>query len=69
MEIDSVRAQESFECFGIPHPLSLEADGSLVPRPPGWNRRAWFLQDVALLGAEALPSSPVCAAVEIDRVR
>ncbi len=69
MEIDSARAQESYECFGIPLHVSVEADGTAAPTPPGWNRRAWFLHEGSLLGVEALPSSPVAAAVEIDRVR
>lgn len=69
MEIDGARAQEPFECFGIPVHVSVEADGSAAPTPPGWNRRRWFLHEAALLGVEALPSSPVCAAVEIERVR
>ncbi len=69
MAIDTALAQESFECFGVPLHVSVEADGSVAPLPPGWNRRAWFLHDAALLGIEALPSSPVTAAVEIDRVR
>ena len=68
MEIDSVQAQQPFECFGIPLQENVEEDGSAVRVPPGWNRRSWFLPDPALLGVEALPSSPVAAAVEIDRV-
>ncbi len=69
MELDSVQAQQPFECFGTPVHVNVEADGSATPMPPGWNRRSWFLPDPALLGIEALPSSPVAAAVEIDRVR
>ena len=69
MEIDSVQAQQPFECFGIPVPVDVEAEGCDARTPPGWNRRSWFLPDPALLGLEALPSSPVAAAVEIDRVR
>lgn len=69
MEIDSARAQESFECFGIPPASRADPAISSAPMPPGWNRRGWFLHEGALLGVEALPSSPVAAAVEIDRVR
>ncbi|HXS53672.1 MAG TPA: hypothetical protein VN782_14155 [Usitatibacter sp.] len=69
MEIDSARAQEPFECFGIPLATSREAELAPTPVPPGWNRRSWFLHEGALLGIEALPSSPVAAAVEVDRVR
>jgi len=69
MELDSARAQESFECFGIPLGERVEAQPSPAPTPPGWNRRGWFLHEGALLGVEALPSAPVAAAVEIDRVR
>lgn len=69
MEIDSGRMQESFECFAIPLAARAEAQILPAPAPPGWNRRRWFLHEGALLGIEALPSSPVAAAVEIDRVR
>ena len=69
MADDSARAQESFECFGVPVHVSVESDGSVAPMPPGWNRRAWFLHEGTLLGVEAQPSSPIAAAVEIEQVR
>ena len=69
MEIDSARIQESFECFGIPLHASVEADGSVAPSPPGWNRRKWLLHEAWLLGAEACPSPPLGACVEIEVVR
>jgi hypothetical protein len=69
MEIDSARDQEPFECFGIPLATRREAELPSAPTPPGWNRRGWFLHEGALLGVEALPSAPVPAAVEIDRIR
>ncbi|HET7546904.1 MAG TPA: hypothetical protein VFJ86_04005 [Usitatibacter sp.] len=69
MELDSARDQESFECFGIPLHVHVEADGSFEPQPPGWNRRKWLLPDGASLGLEALPSPPLAADIEIEVVR
>jgi len=69
MELDSARDQESFECFGIPLHVHVEADGSFASQPPGWNRRKWVLHDGASLGAEAIPSPPADAPIEIDVVR
>jgi hypothetical protein len=69
MPIHSVQAQESWECQGIPFPVNVEADGTPAPTPPGWGRRDWVLREAALLGAEAIPSPPLSAAVEIEIVR
>ncbi|HEX6634557.1 MAG TPA: hypothetical protein VF038_11355 [Usitatibacter sp.] len=66
---DTAHVQESFECFGIPQHVSVEADGSIPPSPPGWNRRNWLLHEASLLGAEAIPSPPLTASVEITVVR
>lgn len=69
MELDSALAQESFECFGIPLHVHVEADGSFTPPPAGWHRRNWLLREVASLGIEALPSPPLAASIEIEVVR
>lgn len=69
MDLDTAATVESFECFGIPQHVHVEADGSFAPQPPGWNRRHWLLYEAALLGAEATPSPPLGAAIEIDVVR
>jgi len=69
MKIDSAQAQESWECFGIDVPVTVETDGSPTPAPPGWRRRDWVMRDAALLGMEATPSLPCAAAVELDIVR
>ncbi|HSN20482.1 MAG TPA: hypothetical protein VLS49_07390 [Usitatibacter sp.] len=69
METDSALAQAPFECFGLPPHVSVEADGSIAPTPPGWNRRNWLLHDAALLGAEALPAPPLAACMELEVVR
>lgn len=69
MQIDSVQAQQPWECQGIPLPVSVEADGTPPPTPPGWGRRDWVFREAALLGAEAIPSPPLTAAVELDIVR
>ena len=69
MDGESVREQERFECFGIPHHVHVEPDGAPAPLPPGWGRRDWVLMESPLLGPEALPSPPVGAWVELDIVR
>ena len=63
------REQEQFECFGVPPHVHVESDGSAMPQPPGWGRRNWVLLEWALLGAEATPSPPMAASVELDIVR
>lgn len=69
MAPDTARDQESFECFGIPLHVHVEADGSFAPQPRGWNRRKWLLHDGAPLGVEAMPSPSLTAAIEIEVVR
>jgi hypothetical protein len=69
MDIERVREQEEFECFGIPLHVHVEPDGSAARLPPGWGRRDWVFQDSALLGPEALPSPPMPASIELDIVR
>jgi hypothetical protein len=69
MQIDSVQAQESWECFDVPSIVCVEADGAPAPTPPGWGRRDGVMREAALLGAEAIPSPPLTAAVELDIVR
>jgi hypothetical protein len=61
--------QEQFECFGIPAHVHVESDGSAARLPPGWGRRNWVLLESPLLGAEAMPSPPMAASVEVDIVR
>ncbi len=51
--------QEQYECFGVPPHVCVETEGWSAPRPAGWSRRNWVLREAALLGAEAIPSSPL----------
>jgi hypothetical protein len=48
--------QEKFECFGIPAHVWAENGDSPARKPAGWFRRNWVYREVAMLGAEALPS-------------
>jgi hypothetical protein len=66
---DIAQVQESFECFGVPQHVSVDADASIPRSPPGWNRRNWLLIEASLLGAEAIPSPPLAASIEITVVR
>jgi hypothetical protein len=48
--------QEKFECFGIPAHVWVESFDMPLRKPVGWFRRNWVYREVAMLGAEALPS-------------
>jgi hypothetical protein len=63
------QVQESFECFGVPQQPHGDDAASIAANPPGWNRRKWLLGESANLGAEALPSPPLAASIEITVVR
>jgi len=65
----TMEEQEQFECFGVPHHVHVEDDGSAARVPPGWGRRDWLLREAVALGAEAMPSPPMPAAFELDIVR
>ena len=50
--------QEQYECFAIPtHVLAEDAASEPAPAVPGSNRRDWVMRELALLGAEAIPSA------------
>ena len=69
MDIERVREQEQYECFGIPDHVHVEPDGSAARLPAGWGRRDWVFHESWLLGPEALPSPPMAASVEVEVVR
>lgn len=50
---------EKYECFGVPSHVWVEDDGSLRPQFTESTRRNWVFRELALLGAEAMPSPPL----------
>jgi hypothetical protein len=47
---------DQYECFGVPAHVWLDGDGAIAAAPSGSTRRNWVYREVAMLGAEAMPS-------------
>jgi hypothetical protein len=51
--------QENYECFAIPSHVWVGHDVAVAQEPAGRPRRNGVYREVAMLGAEAIPSPPL----------
>jgi hypothetical protein len=50
---------DKYECFGVPAHVWVNEEGIPKPEFTGSTRRNWVFREVALLGAEAMPSPQI----------